>query len=159
MITDRVSLHVLVKDSTKAFFLFVDLNNFFFSIPGALSIPLNTSITMFCVDWFEFLAHRTSAWIYIYSIGTCTEFLLHFFISGFYPDIGALWFALATGIAFQLPKSCAGSDSVCALLPGLVLQVYRVLVWNVFVVHFIVHNTSSSLSTRSFASLTYPACR
>lgn len=60
MIADVVALHVLVQDSAKAFFFFINFYKLFFSIPGTLSIPLDARVAMFCVDWSEFLTHNPS---------------------------------------------------------------------------------------------------
>jgi hypothetical protein len=49
-----------MKDAAGTFFFIIDFYDFFFGVPGALSIPLYAGVTVLCVDRLKVLAHRSS---------------------------------------------------------------------------------------------------
>lgn len=60
MLAHITALDLLMKDAAGTFFFIIDFYDFFFGVPGALSIPLYAGVTVLCVDRLKVLAHRSS---------------------------------------------------------------------------------------------------
>ncbi len=60
MLTHVTALYLLVVYTAGTFFFIIDFYDFFFGVPGALSIPLYAGVTVLCVDRLKVLAHRSS---------------------------------------------------------------------------------------------------
>ncbi len=60
MFAHITALDLLMEYAAGTFFFIIDFYDFFFGVPGALSIPLYAGVTVLCVDRLKVLAHRSS---------------------------------------------------------------------------------------------------